>query len=68
MKRKEAIVFTALLLFSILPNLLIVCMAEDWTTALVYCYNFSLVRLWIGALSPPRVSVYYFSWIFFFCL
>ena len=32
MKRKEAIVFTALLLFSILPNLLIVCMAEDVAT------------------------------------
>lgn len=29
MKRKEAIVFSALLLFSLLPNILVVCMAND---------------------------------------
>lgn len=33
MKRKEAIVFSILLLFSLLPNLLVVCLAADVATA-----------------------------------
>lgn len=39
MKRKEAIVFTILLLFSLLPNIVVMCLAEDvalWTQRIWY--------------------------------
>ena len=69
MKTKEAIVFSLLVLFAILPNILVVCLASDVTTVgarFLYCFQ-TLVLYAIGlALVHRRAYLYIVSLGFIF--